>query len=139
MAYEEVEGGNVPIKAWTIGVPFEHGAKVQLRYTAMLPIIGPHIAVMPDVHSGIGSTVGSVIPTRKAIIPAAIGVDIGCGMCAVQTTLTSHQISDDGQNIYDAIVKAVPHGGGPKGSNAGNWDTIPNNVKTAYAQLEPRL
>ena len=94
MAYEEIHGGNVPIKAWTIGVPFEDQAKVQLRYTAMVPIVGPHVAVMPDVHFGRGSTVGSVIPTSNAIIPAAVGVDLGCGMIAQRTTLTSHQISD---------------------------------------------
>src|SRR5271163_4112609 len=132
MHYEEVFGGNVPIKAWVKGVPFEHNAQVQLRYTAMLPIVGPHVAVMPDCHVGTGSTVGSVIPTRKAIIPAAVGVDIGCGMCAVQTTLTSNQVSDNAQELYDAIVKAVPHGSGPKNSNAGNWDRIPDSVASAY-------
>src|SRR5277367_4092472 len=110
MAYESVEGGNVPIKAWTEGVPFEHGAKVQLRYTAMLPCVGPHVAVMPDVHVGIGSTVGSVIPTRKAIIPAAVGVDIGCGMMAVQTTMNASDLPENLKGIRSAIEKAVPHG-----------------------------
>lgn len=139
MAYEELAGGNISIKTWTIGVPFEHGAQVQLRYAAMLPIVGPHIAVMPDVHFGVGSTIGSVIPTRKAIIPSCVGVDIGCGMAVVRTTLTSHQISDNAQDIYDAICAAVPCGGGPKGSNAGNWERIPENVKKAYERLEPGL
>ena len=138
MAYEEVHGGNVPIKAWTVGVPFENGAKVQLRYTAMLPIVGPHVAVMPDVHVGIGSTVGSVVPTRKAIIPAAVGVDIGCGMCAVRTTLTSYQVSDNAQEMYDAIMRAVPCGGSKK-ENVGNWEKIPDNVKSEYDRLYPGL
>jgi tRNA-splicing ligase RtcB len=135
--YEEVEGGNVPIKAWTVGVPFEHGAKVQLRYTAMLPIVGPHIAVMPDVHVGIGSTVGSVIPTIKAIIPAAVGVDIGCGMMAVRTSLTSHQVSENAQDLFEAISKAVPHGG-ERGKETGNWSDAPESVAQTWARISPK-
>lgn len=137
MAYEEVEGSDVPIKAWTVGVPFEHGAKVQLRYTAMLPVVGPHIAVMPDVHAGIGSTVGSVIPTRKAIIPAAVGVDIGCGMMAVRTTLTSHDVSDDAQELFEAISEAVPHGGA-RGKETGNWTDVPENVASVWGEISPK-
>ncbi len=137
MAYETVEGGNIPIKAWTVGVPFEHGAKVQLRYAAMVPVVGPHIAVMPDVHSGIGSTVGSVIPTRQAIIPAAVGVDIGCGMMAVRTTLTSHQVSDDAKDIFEIISKAVPHGG-EKGKETGNWTDVPKVVGDTWSSISPK-
>ena len=80
---EEVAGG-VPVKMWTRGVPVEDEARRQLTNAARLPIVFKHIAAMPDVHFGIGATVGSVIPTLKAIIPAAVGVDIGCGMMAVQ-------------------------------------------------------
>ena len=136
MAHEEVEGGNVPIKAWTVGVPFEEQAKTQLRHTAMLPIVWPHIAVMPDVHLGIGSTVGSVIPTRKAIIPAAVGVDIGCGMIAVRTTLTSHQVSDNAQDLFEAISKAIPHGSA-KGDETGNHSRIPDSSKKEWERLQP--
>ena len=71
---EDVPGG-VPVKMWTQGVPVEDEAKRQLANAARLPIVFKHIAAMPDVHLGIGATVGSVIPTRKAIIPAAVGVD----------------------------------------------------------------
>ena len=78
---EEVPGG-VPVKMWTRGVPVEDEAKRQLTNAARLPIVFKHIAAMPDVHFGIGATVGSVIPTLRAIIPAAVGVDIGCGMMA---------------------------------------------------------
>jgi tRNA-splicing ligase RtcB len=138
MAYQLVEGGDCPIKCWTEGVPFEYGAQTQLRLTSQLPIVGPHIAVMPDVHFGIGSTVGSVIPTSHAIIPAAVGVDIGCGMMAVRTSLTSHQISENAQDIFEAISKAVPHGGA-KGKETGNWNTIPDEVAEAYRELEPEL
>ena len=77
-----IETGNVPIYAWTDGVEFEDSARTQLRNVSTLPFIHDHIAVMPDVHYGIGATVGSVIPTIGAIVPAACGVDIGCGMVA---------------------------------------------------------
>lgn len=78
------EQGKVPIKLWTEGVELEAQALQQLRNIASLPIMGSHIAVMPDVHLGIGATVGSVLPTINAIIPAAVGVDIGCGMMATR-------------------------------------------------------
>src|SRR5919108_982255 len=84
----------VPIKAWTKGVPLEDQARAQLLNVAQLPFIFKWVAAMPDVHWGIGATVGSVIPTKGAIIPAAVGVDIGCGMMAVQTTLTASQLPD---------------------------------------------
>jgi len=76
-----------PIKMWTKGVPVEDEAKKQLANTSRMPFIYKHIAVMPDVHLGKGSTIGSVIPTLGAVIPAAVGVDIGCGMMAAKTTL----------------------------------------------------
>ncbi len=75
-----------PVKMWTRGVPVDDGSRQRLLNTATLPFIHKHVAAMPDVHYGKGATIGSVIPTRGAIIPAAVGVDIGCGMCAVRTT-----------------------------------------------------
>src|SRR5258706_15392871 len=77
----------VPIKAWTKGVPLEEQARKQLLNDAQLPFIFMWVAAMPDVHWGIRATVGSVIPTKGAIIPAAVGVDIGCGIMAVQSDL----------------------------------------------------
>ena len=82
----------VPVKAWTKGVPLEDAARKQLLNAAQLPFIFKWIAAMPDVHWGIGATVGSVIPTKGAIIPAAVGVDIGCGMMAVQTSAISNAL-----------------------------------------------
>jgi tRNA-splicing ligase RtcB len=73
------DGERVPLKMWTVGVPVEASAMQQLRNVASLPFVHRHVAVMPDVHWGMGATVGSVIPTRGAIVPAAVGVDIGCG------------------------------------------------------------
>src|SRR5947207_34984 len=87
--------GGVPVKAWICGVPLEDSARAQIYNVARLPFVGPWVAVMPDVHWGIGATVGSVIPTRGAIVPAAVGVDIGCGMMAVRTNLRTEDLPDD--------------------------------------------
>src|SRR5512146_3452266 len=92
--YDLIETSGVPIKAWTRGVGVEDSARRQLENVARLPIVFHHVAVMPDVHFGIGATVGSVVATEKAIIPAAVGVDIGCGMMAVETTLAASQLPD---------------------------------------------
>lgn len=82
MDFEVITGGKLPIKAWTRGVQVEDAAKQQLLNLSNMPFIHKHIAAMPDVHWGMGATVGSVIATKGAIIPAAVGVDIGCGMAA---------------------------------------------------------
>src|SRR5258705_9591760 len=105
----EAESG-VPTKAWTKGVAIEAEAEKQLRNVARLPFIYKWVAAMPDVHWGIGATVGSVIATKGAIIPAAVGVDIGCGMMAVQTTLNAIQLPDTLKPLRTAIEKAVPNG-----------------------------
>src|SRR5687767_1555033 len=120
----------VPVKAWTKGVQLEDEARKQLLNAAQLPFIFKWIAAMPDVHWGVGATVGSVIPTKGAIIPAAVGVDIGCGMMALQTTLNACDLPDNLWNIRDAIEKAVPHGrtnNGRKGDR-GAWHDIPERT-----------
>ena len=103
-----------PIKAWVeVEGAIEDSALTQLKNLARLPFIHSNgVAVMPDVHAGIGSTVGTVIATDKAIIPAAVGVDIGCGMNAVRLTLRAEQLPDNLGPIRDAIEKAVPLGKG---------------------------
>ena len=133
---EDVPGG-VPVKMWTRGVPVEDGARRQLQNAARLPIVFRHIAVMPDVHFGIGATVGSVIPTRKAIIPAAVGVDIGCGMIACRITLTASDLPDNLAPLRSAIERAVPHGSTPRklGRDRGSWDDPPDAVDEAWATL----
>jgi Uncharacterized conserved protein len=98
------------LKSWTSGVEVEWEAIQQLRNIAALPILAGHVAVMPDVHLGKGATVGSVIPTRAAIIPAAVGVDIGCGMCAVRTDLTAEQLPDSLAALRSSIEAKVPVG-----------------------------
>jgi tRNA-splicing ligase RtcB len=136
--HEDVPGG-VPLKMWTQGVPVEQQAKRQLQNAARLPIVFRHIAAMPDVHFGIGATVGSVIPTVKAIIPAAVGVDIGCGMMACKTTLTATDLPDNLGPLRAAIERAVPHGRQPGSRDPGAWQKPPGSVNTAWAQLEPEF
>jgi tRNA-splicing ligase RtcB len=92
---------------------------------------------MPDVHVGKGSTVGSVIPTKGAIIPAAVGVDIGCGMIASKTTLTARHLPDNLAPLRQAIERAVPHGRAPKGRDPGAWSEPPPRVSSAWRKLEP--
>ena len=89
----------------------------QLLNVAQLPFVFRWIAAMPDVHWGIGATVGSVIPTKGAIIPAAVGVDIGCGMMAVETSLAARHLPDNLHGIREAIEKAVPHGRTHRGAD----------------------
>ena len=88
---------DAPAVDWkrTLRVRVDDGALRQLQNVARLPVIHGHVAVMPDVHWGIGATIGSVIPTAGAVIPAAVGVDLGCGMCAVQTSLVASDLPDD--------------------------------------------
>jgi tRNA-splicing ligase RtcB len=130
-----VEGG-VPIKAWTKGVVMEDEAQKQLVNAAQLPIIHKWIAAMPDVHWGIGATVGSVIPTKDAIIPAAVGVDIGCGMMAVQTSLKAADLPDNLKNLRTVIEKAVPHGRTNQGKagDRGAWSRLPDAVKEVWSE-----
>lgn len=112
-----------PVKMWTRGVPVEDAAMKQLANVAAMPFIHHHVAAMPDVHWGMGATVGSVIATKGAIIPAAVGVDIGCGMMASRTSLTASDLPDSLVGIRSAIEAAVPHGrtdnGGP--NDRGAW------------------
>src|SRR5688572_8117140 len=105
-SYELIQTGRLPIEAWTRGVGIEESAQKQLTNISQLPIVFRHVAVMPDVHYGIGATVGSVVPTEGAIIPAAVGVDIGCGMMAVETTLDAKLLPDSLKSLRSAIEKA---------------------------------
>src|SRR6185312_7971688 len=129
-AYEVIDAGNGKIvKAWKQGVPFEDKAIEQLKNTAQLPFIFKWLAAMPDCHWGMGATVGTVLPTQDAIVPAAVGVDIGCGMMAVRFNLKRHECGDL-RALRLAIESAVPHGrtcnGGP--GDVGAWSDVPNYV-----------
>src|SRR5207344_112956 len=133
----ELNKGRVPVKIFTDKI--EPEALQQLINLSQLSIVHGHVAAMPDVHSGIGATVGSVIATRRAIIPAAVGVDIGCGMMAVRTSLRASTLPDDLRGVRTAIEAAVPHGrtdnAGP--NDRGAWKTPPAAHAQAWAGLRP--
>lgn len=133
--------GGVPVKSWTRGVPVDDSAREQLARAARMPFIFRHIAAMPDVHVGIGATVGSVIPTKGAVIPAAVGVDIGCGMMAARTSLVASDLPDNLARIRSAIEAAVPHGrtGGRGLRDKGAWGEPPRVVVDAWAKLAERF
>jgi tRNA-splicing ligase RtcB len=133
--------GKTPIKLWTTSpqgdVPVEDKALVQLRNIARLPFVFRHVAAMPDVHLGMGATVGSVIATRGAIVPAAVGVDIGCGMEAVSTSVVATDLPDSLLGIRSAIEQDVPHGrthhGGP--GDRGAWGEPPQSLAQPWHRL----
>jgi len=135
-----VEGG-APVKMWTRGVAVEPMAREQLARAAKMPFIFKHVAVMPDVHVGIGATVGSVIPTRGAVIPAAVGVDIGCGMMAARTSLHASDLPDGLEGVRSAIEQAVPHGRdvGRGKRDTGSWGSPPPEILAAWATLAERF
>lgn len=116
------------VKSWTEGVAFEAQAREQLIRISQLPFIHKWVAAMPDVHAGRGATVGSVIPTRGAIIPAAVGVDIGCGMMAIKTSLRAEDLPDSLSGIRSDIERVVPVG------NASHQN-VPKLVETEWINL----
>jgi tRNA-splicing ligase RtcB len=124
------QGSGRPVKAWTHGVVFEEKAKDQVLNVASLPFIYKHVAVMPDVHYGLGATIGSVIPTEGAICPASVGVDIGCGLQAVQTSMTAKDLPDSLKKVRSLIEAAVPHGRTDNGraKDVGGWKGNPSQA-----------
>ncbi len=133
-------GEKTHAKIWTDWV--EESAMKQIEDLCALPFIHKHVAIMPDVHCGYGSTVGSVIPTKGAIIPAAVGVDIGCGMMAVQLDLNASQLPDSLKDARSAIEHAVPHGRTDNGgkNDRGAWgDKLPDDVESAWLPMDVKL
>src|SRR5260370_356866 len=128
---------NDKLISWASDV--EEGTIRQAEKTARLPIVDGHVALMADAHVGIGARVGSVIPTSGAIIPAAVGVDIGCGMMAVQTSLHANHLPDNLHGIRTAIEKAVPHGRTDNGraNDRGAWSEAPSHHAEVWAKMEP--
>src|SRR3954469_17619183 len=106
---QEIREGLVPVCVYT--GELEPAARQQLVNVSKLPIVHHHVAAMPDVHLGMGATVGSVIPTLKAIIPAAVGVDIGCGMMAARLSATENErVEVSVKKVFGRIEKDVPVG-----------------------------
>src|SRR4051812_47999121 len=110
MSSSIIKGDRVPIRVWANVQELESDAVRQLKAVAALPWVAHHVAVMPDVHVGKGATVGSVIAMRGAVAPAAVGVDIGCGMTAVRTSLTASRLPDNLKRLRLAIEDAIPVG-----------------------------
>src|SRR6185369_3149168 len=126
---QSLHKGLVPVHIYTNDI--DHSAIQQLLNISNLPIVHPHVAAMPDVHMGIGATVGSVIPTERAIIPAAVGVDIGCGMNAVRTSLTASDLPDSLAELRHDIERSVPLGtGGAHGDEHWAGDLFDRMPKT---------
>jgi tRNA-splicing ligase RtcB len=143
MAYQYVDGARGGrLKMWCEGVEVEADARTQLDNIAALPFIAGHVAVMPDVHLGKGATVGSVIPTVGAVVPAAVGVDIGCGMMAVRLSLTANDLPDNLHSLRSHIESVVPHGRTDNGgaNDVGTWnaDIVSRAAINAWAGLKSR-
>ena len=133
--FEETKGS--PIKHWTKGVLLDDRARDQLHSIASLPFIHKHVAAMPDVHWGMGATIGSVIATKGAIVPAAVGVDIGCGMMAFQTTLKAIDLPDNLRAIRNDIEAAIPHGRTDNGgrNDKGGYQNLTVDNENRWASL----
>lgn len=132
--YTNLTTSHVPVKLWTPGEEIEVQAMKQLQNTASLPFVFKHVAAMPDVHLGIGATVGSVVATKGAVIPAAVGVDIGCGMIAARLNIEPDRILHDLDRLRATIENAVPVGHESNKSvtkSVGSWQgwkNIPESV-----------
>ena len=124
---------------WRLGVPFEEAAIQQLFNLALMPFLHRHVAAMPDTHFGMGAAIGSVFGSVGAVIPAAVGVDIGCGMIAARTTLTAEQLRPHLSGIRREIERLIPMGRTKNGGRGdrGAWESIPEDVAENWAgQLE---
>ena len=130
------KSSNVPIWAWVEGVPVDSKSIDQLKNIASLPFVYDHVAVMPDVHFGIGATVGSVIATKGAIVPAAVGVDIGCGMMAVKLKSSSKDLPDNLDNIRARLEGVIPKGFESNRDHInGSWITAPKSAELRWEVL----
>lgn len=142
MSYKAIQGSKGGlIKAWVNGVQLEDAARAQLDNMAAMPFIHKHVAIMPDVHWGMGATIGSVIATRGAIIPAAVGVDIGCGMIAQRTSLTASDLPESLAALRSELERVIPHGRTNNGmaGDRGAWANVPNEQLAVFAGMHADL
>jgi tRNA-splicing ligase RtcB len=133
MPFSTISGRNVPIRLWASINEVDSDVIAQLKNVASLPWVAHHVAVMPDVHAGRGATVGSVIAMRGAVAPAAVGVDIGCGMAAVATSLTANDLPDDLRGLRAAIEEAIPVG--RSAHRAAAWENAGDDLLSAGKSL----
>ncbi len=140
MSYSFHKTEGAPLKLWDSNGEFAGNAMQQLKNVASLPFIHKHVAGMPDVHWGMGATIGSVIATKGAVVPAAVGVDIGCGMMAVQTSLTANILPDNLHSLRSAIELVVPHGRTDNGgkNDKGSFNELPNSHANRWSSLNDR-
>jgi len=135
--FSTIKGRNVPIAVWAPLEEIDSRVVAQLKNVAALPWVAHHVAVMPDVHAGRGATVGSVIAMRGAVAPAAVGVDIGCGMAAVRTSLEARHLPDDLRALRGEIEAAIPVG--MTAHDAPAWEGLPDDLRTTGALLMKRF
>ena len=131
-----IKGRNVPIQLWAPIEEVDTEVINQLKNVAALPWVAHHVAVMPDVHLGKGATVGSVIAMRGAVAPAAVGVDIGCGMAAVKTSLSAKDLPDDLRRLRLEIENAIPVG--RMSHDRAAWQDAPEPLRDAGQSLLDR-
>jgi tRNA-splicing ligase RtcB len=135
MPFQTINGRNVPIKLWAPIEEVDSKVIAQLKNVAALPWVAHHVAVMADVHAGRGATVGSVIAMHGAVAPAAVGVDIGCGMAAVETSLRAQDLPDNLRALRSGIERAIPVGFDAHDADA--WEgTTPELVSEGRAIME---
>lgn len=132
MSISEIQGSVVPVRLWSPLQEVESTALDQLRNVASLPWVYKHVAAMPDVHAGYGATVGSVIAMKDAVSPSAVGVDIGCGMAAIKTSLLASDLPDSLKDLRALIEQTIPVGNGPGGSH----EDVVRAAKSAYDPLD---
>ncbi len=132
-----INGSNVPIRLWAPPAEVDSRVIAQLKNVAALPWVAHHVAVMADVHAGRGATVGSVIAMREAVAPAAVGVDIGCGMAAVKTSLGAGQLPDDLRRLRLAIEAEIPVG--KRSHERPAWRSAPDELRGAVEALLGRV
>jgi len=134
--FDIIESGNKIVKAWKRGVPFDENTINQLKNIAVLPFVTPYVAAMPDAHLGNGSTVGSVIPTEDCLIPASVGVDIGCGMYAVRVDSDPDYIINNASAIRTKIERVVPAGRTNNGGDGdrGAWFNVPEHITKRWQE-----
>ena len=137
MPFTTIKGRNVPIQIWAPIEEVDARVLAQLKNVAALPWVAHHVAVMPDVHAGRGATVGSVIAMRGAVAPAAVGVDIGCGMAAVQTSLSAQHLPDTLRALRGEIEAAIPVGMTAHDEPA--WEAMPDELRAVGADLMERF
>jgi tRNA-splicing ligase RtcB len=136
MTVKQVFNGRVPVKVYTDDL--DDMAREQLISMTSLPFVHHHIAAMPDAHGGMGATIGSVIPTKGAIIPAAVGVDLGCGMMAVKLDITASDLPDSLSHMRSSIEASVPHGRTDHGgkNDIGAWTQTPDAVLDNWSKTD---